>query len=115
MGRPLKKSLLGETGTNDKIQVQMWGGSSVVSGWIVEQVATGEFIVSDGSVTDRVELQAETVTAAGQARIVVTVFGGGTEYAKNVLAHRVKTFEGGNYIWSLTAAAAAGHADVALA
>jgi len=115
MGRPIDKSLIGETGTNDKIQVQMWGGSSVVTGWIVKQVATGEYYVTDGTVLDRAELQAATVTGAGQARIVVTVYGGGTEYAKNVLAHRVKTFEGGNYIWSLSAASAAGEADVALA
>lgn len=116
MGRPLDKIYFGEpTGNFDKLTIKFWNGSSVVTGWIVEQVATGEYIVTDGTDTDRVELQAALPTTAGEGAIEVTVFGGGTEFARNVLAHRVKTFEDGNYVWSLEAAGEEGEADLPLA
>ena len=116
MGRPLDKQYFGQpTGAFDKLTVDMWDGATVTTSYIVEQVATGEFIVTDGAVEDRVELQAAPVTAAGQGRIAVSVFGGGTEYARNVLSHLVKTFQGGNYPWSLEAADDAREADLPLA
>ena len=115
MGRPLNKNMFGETaGDNDKVAIQFWNGSTVVTGWVTEQVATGEYLVSNGTVTDRVELQAATVTATGQGRVVVTVYGGSTEYASNILARRVKTFAGGNYEWAIASATKAGQADIAL-
>lgn len=116
MGRPLDKALFGEpTGDFNKLTIKFWNGSSVSTGWIVEQVATGEYIVNDGMVSDRVELQASLPTATGQGAIEVLVFGGGTEYARNITAHRVKTFEGGNYSWSFESASEAGQADISLA
>lgn len=116
MGRPLNKKYFGEpTGGLDKLEIKFWDGSSVVTGWIVEQVATGEFIVTDGTAEDRVELGSALPTAAGEGALEVAVFGGGTEFARNILAHRVKTFEGGDYDWSLEAATEAGQADLPLA
>lgn len=118
MGRPLNKKYFGEpSGDANKIVIAMWDDTlpGVDDGWIVEQVATGEFIVTNGTVTDRVELQASLPTAPGEGAIEVTIFGGGNEYAKNVSAHRVKTFEGGDYSWSLEAATEAGQADLPLA
>lgn len=116
MGRPLNSKYFGEpTGDNNKLTIEFWDGSSVVTGWILEQVATGEFRVTDGTVEDRVELQADAPAAAGEGRIAVQVYGGGTEYARNILSRRVKTFEGGNWDWELTPANKVGMADLPLA
>lgn len=97
--RPLHKRYFGQTG----IQVQFWSGSSVITGYIKKQKGFNRYLVTNNaqSVTDLVTLQAATVTGAGQARIVVTNFAAGTEYAYEIGAHLVKTFSDHIYTWQI--------------
>jgi hypothetical protein len=116
MGRSLDKIWFGEpTSNDDKITINFYASGALRSGWILEQVATGEYIATNGTYTARVELVNHTPVAEGEGAIVVTPFGSIAHHAKNILAHRVKTFEGGNYKWSKSAATQTGEADLPLA
>lgn len=122
MGRPIKKSLFGDVAQTGKQLVvsEAWiAGASAVSTdpvWVVKQINPKRFIVSDGTNEGEVFLQSGAITAAGQARIAVTVFGGGTEYARNIQTHKVKTFEGNSYFWNKDVpASVVGEADIPFA
>lgn len=119
MGRPIKKSMFGDVANPGK---QLRVTNAWISGapaastnpvWVVKQINPRRFIVSDGVTVGEVILQAGAITAAGQARIAVSVFGGGTEYARNIQSKKVKTFEGNVYFWNRDLAAdQAGEADL---
>jgi hypothetical protein len=116
MGRPLDKVWFGQPTSNfDKITISFYASGALRSGWIVEQVATGEYIVTNGTYTARIELVNHTPAAEGEGAITVTPYGSSAEHAKNILSHRVKTFEGGNYKWGKTPAAHTGEANIPLA
>lgn len=101
MGRPLNKKLFGNptTVSGNQIIVSADLGSGKVPAWIVEQVATSQFILTDGTNELRCVL-VENITQPGEAVITVTLSGGLTEKARVVQAHRVKTFEGSNLAWT---------------
>lgn len=123
MGRPLKKSLFGNPSASGKQLVlsEAWisgaaSASAPNSVWIVKQISPRRFKVSDGTVEGEVYLQDGPVTAAGQARIAVAVFGGGTEYARSINSKVVKTYTGGVYRWNKDVAASqAGEANLPMA
>ncbi len=116
MGRPLDRRLTGaSTNNGNKLTVKFWDGYSITTGWIIEQTGNGEYLVTNGEVTDQVELLSHLPTAQGEGAIEVQVYNGSVEFARNILSHRVKTFEGGNYVWSLDPAVSEGEADLPLA
>jgi hypothetical protein len=52
MGRPLNKKYFGTpTDSGNEIKVQFYNGSASVNGWIVKQLGSKKFRVTDGSVT----------------------------------------------------------------
>jgi hypothetical protein len=116
MGRPLNKRHFGNPANDgNQLEVEAWipGGSGMVTAWVVAQKSNTTYIVTDGTDTGRCRLQSDAITGAGQMRIVVSPFGGGTEYTKILNTHIVKTYEGNMYRWYRNrAAAAAGEADL---
>ena len=123
MGRPLRKQNFGNTGdAGPQLTVRADLGAGEEDCWIEDQPGSRTYTVASvagGATplrTGRVKLQAGAITAPGQARLVVTPFGGGTEYAKTLQQHTVKTWSGNVYDWKLgVAAAATGEATIAYA
>lgn len=122
MGRPLNDKFFGDPEAPGKqIQIQVWlvdgegDGKGLTNGFIVSQTANSFFIVDNSFFVGEIKLQSSTPNAVGEGRIQVSPFGGGTEWARVVQAHNVKTFEGNIYNWSTEAADAVGEADLPLA
>ena len=123
MGRPLRKQNFGNTGdAGPQLLVRADIGAGEEDCWIEDQPGSRTYSVASvagGATptrTGRVKLQAGAITGVGQARLVVSPFGGGTKYAKTLLQHTVKTWDDNTYIWKLgVAAAVAGEATVAFA
>lgn len=103
MGRPLNKKYFGNpTGAGNQIVVQADLGSGVVPGWIVRQKGTRTYDVTDGVDTLRCRL-VETITGPGEATISVATFAGPIETTYTLLSHRVKTHQGNDTPWTLSA------------
>lgn len=123
MGRPLRKAFFGDPANPGKqlYVTEAWiPGTNGVAGtntvWIKKQISKHRFIVTNGTDEGTVYLQASPVTAAGQARITVTPFGGVAEHASQINNRTVKTFEGNVYSWNKDVpASATGQADLFLA
>lgn len=84
MGRPVKKSLIGNTAASgQQIQVSAWihGDSQARNGYLVRQQGTGHYIahVNNGgtSYEGSVALQNSAPAAEGQATVTVTPYGAG--------------------------------------
>lgn len=115
MGRPLKKTFFNNP---DEDGVQLCVSNAWIPGatkattknkaWVVRQISKHRFVITDGTDTGIVNLQAEPITAEGQARIEVKPFGGGTQYVSQLNNRTVKTFEGNvfSYIPAQTASVA---------
>ena len=122
MGRPIDPAKIGAL-TEAGQQIQVLGivdiGTGIESLYIVKQINDSKFKCVAAATTARfgdVHLQAALPTAEGEGRVVVSPFGGGTEYARVINQHNVKTFEGNVYKYDVNvAAAAAGEADIATA
>jgi len=122
MGRPLNPEFIGNPASAvfGKVIVlsDAWlpgnaAASASKSVWLVKQINKHRFIATDGTTTGEIYLQDGPVTAAGQARIAVSPFGGSTEYANQINNRTVKTFEDHVYSWNInTAAAVTGQADL---
>lgn len=89
-----------------KIAVRFHNGNSVVQGYIVKQVATKKFVVTeDGTDTFTCKLAADGTPADGEMTINVYPFSNGAvsnvaEHATSILANHVNTAEGNRYIWT---------------
>ena len=109
MGRPINKHFIGNpaaSGRTSKALVlsQAWipgqAGLAVTTVYILRQVGTGRYQVTDGTHIGVVRLINTTPTAAGQATIIVSPFGGGTEHARVINNRSVKTWEDHSYEWN---------------
>ena len=119
MGRPIKPVKIGNTGDAGEqivvkgIAVQSEGIEDL---FIVKQLNDSRFRcvdVATGNITKDIQLQEATPTVEGEGRIEVFVFGGGTEHAKAIQQHLVKTFEGNIFKYDVDIAAATnGEADI---
>ena len=115
MGRPIKPEFIGNpaaSGRTSKALVlsQAWipgqAGLSISTVYILRQVGTGRYQVTDGTHTGVVRLSNATPTQSGQATIVVTPFGGGpTQHARVINNRSVKTWEDHSYAWNPNVAA----------
>ena len=121
MGRPLKKSFFGSPATGGKQLVlsHVWlaGSTEAEEGfWIVRQVGTGRFQVTNGTKTGVVKLVDALPDAPGEGVIVVRPFGEDMqdEYASKIHNRTVKTFDGNSYMWSANPATEVGQADLQL-
>ena len=126
MGRPINKHFIGDpaaSGRTSKALVlsQAWlpgqAGLAVTTVYILRQVGTGRYQVTDGTNTGVVHLVDTAPAAAGQATIVVTPFGGSpVEYARVINNRTVKTWENHSYDWNPNVLATlAGQADLPVA
>jgi hypothetical protein len=102
MGRPVKKVWLGNTsGTGQQIQCTAYvpGDSGSSTAYFTRQVGTGRFIANNGTYSGTVQLTNNDVSAAGYAKVTVTPYGGGTEYARKINDNTVITWQGNSYTW----------------
>jgi hypothetical protein len=105
-----------------KLAVKFHDGSSVKTGWIVAQVGTKRYKVTDGTTTKIVTLAqtlAEvTALATGPntlCTIEITPFGGSVENVLKLESVRAHTIQGSHVKWALgVPAAAAGAGTVAM-
>jgi len=117
MGRPLKKTFFGSPATGGKQLVLSYawleGSTEAEEGfWIVRQVGTGRFQVTNGTKTGVVKLVDALPNAAGEGVIIVKPFGATQEeYARKIHNRTVVTFDGNTYKWSAEAAEEVGQAD----
>lgn len=115
MGRPLKKSFFGSPATAGAQVVlnsaRIAGQSAAAGYYIVRQVGTGRFQVTNGSLTGVVRLVAAGTLQEGEAHAIVKPHGGGAdEYARVIHNRSVKTWSGNTYAWSTAATTTAGQA-----
>lgn len=121
MGRPLNKKYLGSPALPGKhvVMTSAWIAGEVGPAegfYVVRQVGTGRYQVTNGSVTGVVRLADAGPLEQGEAHLVVNPFGDDNddEYARVIHNRSVKTWEGHSYKWSLEAAAAVGECDMPL-
>ncbi len=101
MGRPIKKSNFGSNG----IRVSFHNGTSVVTGYIVKQLGSRRFKVTDGTTT-MICILASTLSSAqiltkGLCTIQV-VSGQTTSYVKTLNSRQAITMTGEKLIWAAT-------------
>lgn len=117
MGRPLKKSFFGSPSTGGKQLVlsHVWLEDSTAAEtgfWIIRQVGTGRYQVTNGTKVGVVKLVDALPVAAGEGTIEINVFGSSVrEYASKIFNRTVKTFDGNSYKWSAETATEVGQAD----
>ena len=105
MGRPINKKYIGNTGaTGQQIQVtaHIPGDPETCTAYIVKQVATNTYRVSNvtGFSSGRCQLVNGSVALQpGQANVMVTPFTGPLEFASEIRNRTVTTFQGNTYIW----------------
>jgi hypothetical protein len=105
-----------------KLAVKFHDGSSVKTGWIVAQVATKRYKVTDGTTTKictlaqtPAEVTALSTGPNALCTIEITPFGGSVENVKKLDSKRAMTVQGSNVMWALgTTATAIGQGTVAL-
>lgn len=103
MGRPLNKRYFGDPALDgQQLLVEADLGNGPVTGWIIRQKGTRLYDITDGVDTLRCRL-VEEITKPGDAKISVIPFSGPNENARTLQAHRVKTWEGNDVVWRLTA------------
>lgn len=118
MGRPLKKKFFGSpaTGGLQLVLAHVWLEDSVAAEtgyYIVRQVGTGRYQVTNGTKVGVVKLVDALPDAPGEGTIEITVFGSEIrEYAKKIHNRTVVTFDGNTYKWSTTAASEEGQANL---
>ncbi len=118
MGRPLKKSFFGSPSTGGKQLVlsHVWLEDSTAAEtgfWIIRQVGTGRYQVTNGTKVGVVKLVDALPVAAGEGTIEINVFGSSVrEYASKIFNRTVKTFDGNSYKWSAETATEVGQADL---
>lgn len=119
MGRPLKKSFFGQPEAGQKLLVldAVWLDDSTgpeTGFWIVRQVGTGRFQVTNGAKVGVVRLVGQAPAKAGEATVIVKPFNGSDEFARIIYNRTVTTWERNNYKWSRESAAVEGEADLPL-
>lgn len=118
MGRPLKKSFFGSPATDGKQLVlsYVWLEDSdqpEEGYYVVRQVGTGRYQVTNGVKTGVVKLVDALPDAPGEGVIEIKVFGSAVrEYASKIFNRTVKTFDGNSYKWSAEPATEVGQADL---
>jgi hypothetical protein len=106
MGRPIKKSFIGNTSaTGQQIACYAWvpGDSQARLCYIEEQLGTSVYHVvsNDGAHNGIVSLAnaASGSLIVGQASITVTPYSGPAAYAAVIYDNTVRTFDGTHYKW----------------
>lgn len=107
MGRPLKKKFFGSA-NEPGLQISfnsiwldgMEEAADPANFYIVRQVGTSKYQVTDGNLTGIVRLVADEATEEGTAVIKVKVDEETEESVRVILSRKVKTFEGNVYKWS---------------
>lgn len=109
MGRPIKKSFIGNTSsTGQQIACYAWvpGDSQARLSYISEQTGTGRYNVvnTTGARTGEVTL-VNTDSGnliVGQASVTVTPYSGPVQYARVIYDNTVRTFNDNQYKWYFT-------------
>ena len=109
MGRPLNKRYFGPpTAGGDEIKVQFYDTANTSSnnGWIVKQLGSKKFRVTDGSVTEDCTLvdKASAALAAGEMTITVKDDSGTARQVTKIAGRKVTLDTGVSIAWNFSAA-----------
>ena len=105
MGRPLNKRYFGPpTPGGNEIKVQFYDSANTnsVNGWIVKQLGSKKFRVTDGTVTEDCVLvdKASAALAAGEMTITVLDDGGTPRQVTKISGRKVTADDGNTYPWT---------------
>lgn len=120
MGRPLNKKFFGspEKGGLQMVLSYVWLDDSTgpeEGFWVVRQLGTGRYQVTDGDRVGAVRIVGYTPTQAGEGAILVFPFGAeDPEYARKIHNRSVVTWSNNTYKWFTEAADEDGQADFIL-
>lgn len=120
MGRPLNKKFFGdpEKGGLQMVLSYVWLDDSTEAEtgfWIVRQLGTGRYQVTNGDRTGAVRLVDHTPAVAGEGSILVYPFGSDEpEFARKIHNRSVVTWSNNTYKWSVDAADEDGQANFIL-
>lgn len=116
MGRPIKKSLIGNTslaGQQIVVRVKI-AGFAEADGYIVKQKGSRRYLVSDGTNTGICKLEdlANGSLTDGTMTVTFTKDDASTVRAKKLNNHTFVDFAGARHVWTFTASATDGAAEV---
>lgn len=114
---PVSKVHFGDA--EGQIAVKFHNGTSAVTGYIVKQIGSTRYVVSDGSITKTCSLASTTDVATslveGKMTIEIVPHGGGAaQHVKNLSAFIAFTTEGNRLSWKLENTSKAGEGKLAV-
>jgi hypothetical protein len=105
MGRPLNKRYFGPpTAGGEEIKVQFYDGSASVNGWIVKQLGSKKFRVTDGTTTKDCFLVDKASAALGADEMTITVKddGGTARQVTKIAGRKVTLDTGATIAWNMS-------------
>jgi hypothetical protein len=105
MGRPLNKRYFGTpTDGGNEIKVQFYDGSASVNGWIVKQLGSKKFRVTDGTTTKDCFLVDKASAALGADEMTITVKddGGTARQVTKIAGRKVTLDTGATIAWNMS-------------
>jgi len=106
MGRPLNKRFFGPpTAGGDEIKVQFWDGSASVNGWIVKQLGSKKFRVTDGTTTADcflVDKVTGDIDTDGEMTITVKDDAGNAKQVTKIAGRKVTLDTGESIAWNFS-------------
>ena len=116
MGRPLNKRFFGPpTAGGDEIKVQFWDGSASVNGWIVKQLGSKKFRVTDGTTTADcflVDKVTGDIDTDGEMTITVKDDAGNAKQVTKIAGRKVTLDTGESIAWNFSDATDDGAVEI---
>jgi len=108
MGRPLNKRYFGPpTAGGDEIKVQFYDGTASVNGWIVKQLGSKKFRVTDGTTTADcflVDKVTGDIDTDGEMTITVLDDAGNPKQVTKIAGRKVTLDTGESIAWNFSTA-----------
>jgi len=106
MGRPLNKRFFGPpTAGGDEIKVQFYDGTASVNGWIVKQLGSKKFRVTDGTTTADcflVDKVTGDIDTDGEMTITVKDDAGNAKQVTKIAGRKVTLDTGESIAWNFS-------------
>ena len=116
MGRPLNKRFFGPpTAGGNEIKVQFYDGTASVNGWIVKQLGSKKFRVTDGTTTKDCTLVDKVtgdIDTDGEMTITVKDDAGTAKQVTKIAGRKVTLDTGESIAWNFSAATDDGAVEI---
>jgi hypothetical protein len=115
MGRPINKRFFGTpTAGGNEIKVQFYDGADSKNGWIIKQLGSKKFRVTDGATTKDCTLvdKASAALAAGEMTITVKDDSGTARQVTKIAGRKVTLDTGASISWNFSDSAVDGAVEM---